>query len=115
MTSKSRNRNRRLRKKLRVGEFQEFGFDISFSLRPELPEADTIRFWDEFILEAIENHSLAFGGGTEGFVTAWGRGTTTDTHREIVRAWLTSRPEVVSAQAGPLVDAWQLPEDGAEL
>lgn len=111
----AKRRSRRLRKKLRVGDFQQFGFEVSFSLRPGLAEADSIRFWDDFVLEAIERNGLAFGGGTEGFVTAWGRGTATDVHREAVRAWLSSRPEVVSADVGPLVDAWHLPEDAPAL
>lgn len=101
-----KNRSRRLRKKLHVGEFQELGFVISFSLRPDLLEAQTVCFWDSFILEAIESHGLVFGGGSEGFISARGRGTTTEAHREMVQAWLISRPEVVSAQSGSHIDSW---------
>lgn len=111
----SKHHNRRLRKKLRIGEFQELGFEVSFALRPDLSEADSIRFWDGFIAEAIEAHGLAFGGGTEGFITAWGRGSATDIHRELVRAWLTSRSEVSSVRVGPLIDAWHLPHDAHAL
>ena len=102
----AKRRTRRLRKRLRVGEFQQLGFDVSFELRGGLEEDQLTRFWDAFILEAIERNGLAFGGGTNGFVCAWGRGSATESHREVVRSWLSSRPEVESAQAGPLIDAW---------
>lgn len=106
-----KHRSRRLRKKLRVGEFQEFGFDVSFQLRAGLSEVETERFWDAFLLDAIEPNGLAFGGSTEGFITAWGRGSVTDTHRERVRVWLGSRAEVETVTIGPLIDAWRLTHD----
>lgn len=111
----SKHHSRRLRKKLRVGEFQEFGFDVSFQLRADLSEVETERFWDAFLLEAIEPNGLAFGGSTEGFVTAWGRASATGTHRERVRVWLGSRSEVETAAIGPLIDAWHLPHDERAL
>ena len=106
-----KHRTRRLRKKLRVGEFQELGFDVTFTLRDGLDEDQLMNFWDAFILQAIEQNGLAFGGGTSGFVSAWGRGSAQESHRELVRGWLTARPEVQSADAGPLVDAWHGSED----
>ena len=56
-------------------------------------------------------NGLAFGGGAEGFVTAWGRGSATDTHRERIRAWLSSRPEIESVSVGALIDAWHQRHD----
>jgi uncharacterized protein YggL (DUF469 family) len=106
-----RHRTRRLRKKLRVGEFQELGFDVSFKLRDGLDENQMTNFWDAFILQAIEQNGLAFGGGTNGFVCAWGRGSTRESHRELVRGWLTARPEVESVHIGPLTDAWYASHD----
>jgi len=103
-----RNRSRRLRKKLRVGEFQEFGFEVSFKLRDGLGENPLDAFWDEFILEAIEGNGLAFGGSTNGFVCAAGRGSAHESHRESVRSWLAARPEVESVSTGPLIDAWHM-------
>ena len=99
-------RTRRLRKKLRVDEFQELGFEVSFELRDGLDEAQIDQFWDEFIVQSIEKNGLAFGGSTNGFVSAFGRGSTNEMHREIVEAWLKNRLEVESAQTGPLVDVW---------
>ncbi len=102
-----RKRSRRLRKKLRLGEFQQLGFEVSITLKPNL-EIDALdRFLDEFILDAIEKNELAFGGGTDGgFITTWKRGSTSDAHRTIVENWLRRRQEVVSVTLGFLVDAW---------
>jgi hypothetical protein len=113
MISLTKRRSRRLRKKLRVGEFQELGFEVSFELRPELAEDQLLAFWDAFILEAIERNGLAYGGGTQGFCSSWRRGSTTETHRELLRSWLSSRAEVSSVTVGPLMDAWHGGEDAA--
>ena len=102
-----RKRNRRLRKKLHLGEFQQLGFEVSIALKPDLGIEALDRFLDEFIVDAIETNELAFGGGTDGgFITAWDRRSTSDTHRTIVKNWLSQRQEVVSVSLGPLVDAW---------
>ena len=102
-----RQRSRRLRKNLRLGEFQQLGFEISITLKPNLGTDDLDRFLDEFILDAIERNGLAFGGGTDcGFITTWKRGAASEAHRTIVENWLNRRQEVVSVTIGPLVDAW---------
>lgn len=106
-----RKRSRRLRKKLRVGEFQELGFEVSFQLRPGLSEEERDKFWESFILDGIERNELIFGGGTDGFVALPHRGSATDAHRDIIRSWLSARPEVASVVIGPLVDAWHLSEE----
>lgn len=110
-----RNRSRRLRKKLHLDEFQQLGFEVSITLKPNLGIDDLDRFLDEFILDAIEENDLAFGGGTDyGFITTWKRGSASEAHRTIVENWLNQRQEVVSVTLGPLVDAWY-PEDRAAL
>lgn len=102
-----RQQSRRLRKKLRLGEFQQLGFEISIILKPNLGIDDLDHFLDEFILDAIEKNELAFGGGTGcGFITTWKRGSATEAHRTIVENWLRRRQEVVSVTLGQLVDAW---------
>ena len=75
-------------------------------LRSEITEVELNNFWDAFILDAIERYGLAYGGGTKGFASAWGRGSASETHREDVRTWLSSRADVLSVVIGPLVDAW---------
>ncbi len=102
-----RQRSRRLRKKLHLGEFQQLGFEVSITLKPNLEIDDLDRFLDEFILHAIEKNDLAFGGGTDsGFITTWKRGSASEAHRTIVENWLSRRQEVISATLGPLIDAW---------
>ena len=102
-----RQRSRRLRKKLHLDEFQQLGFEVSITLKPNLEIDELDRFLDEFILDAIEKNELAFGGGTGcGFITTWKRGSVCEAHRTIVENWLSQRQEVVSVALGPLVDAW---------
>jgi hypothetical protein len=102
-----RKRNRRLRKKLHLGEFQQLGFEVSITLKPDLGIDALDRLLDEFILDVIEKNELAFGGGTDGgFITIWKRGSASEAHRAAVENWLSNRPEVVSVTLGPLVDAW---------
>lgn len=105
----SKKRSRRLRKKLHVDEFQEFGFEVSFQFQPGLPQDTISRFWDDFIAEAIERNGLAYGGGTEGFVSLWKHGSAIEAHREQVRSWLSVRPELSSVEVGALVDAYGPP------
>jgi uncharacterized protein YggL (DUF469 family) len=107
----SKSRSRRLRKKLHLDEFQEFGFEISFSLPENLDSEELNDFFDQFITEAIENNGLVFGGGiggnSEGFVTLGKRGSATEEHRERVKSWLSAHPLVADIQVGGLVDAWR--------
>ena len=70
-----------------------------------LARGELVAFWDAFILEAVEANGLAYGGGTNGFVTSWGRGSVTETHQEAIRSWRAARTEVESIEVG-LVDAW---------
>jgi uncharacterized protein YggL (DUF469 family) len=106
MISLSKRRSRRLRKRLYVGEFREFGFTVRFEFRGKPDDGQLSAFFDAFIVEAIERNGLGFGGGdTEGFVTAV-RGSATEAHRLAVETWLGARAEVASLKVGPLVDAW---------
>lgn len=102
---------RRLRKKYRVGEFQELGFQINVKFKPNLSEAESDKIYDDFIA-LIEANNLAFGGGggaeyLQGFVTAWEiyRSPTT-AQREKIENWLESRPEISESEVGKLGDAW---------
>lgn len=104
-SGRSRRRSRRLRKKLRVGEFREFGFAVGFRVSPALSTQGVDELWNRFILDAIEARGLAFGGGQEGFVTKVGHGSATEADRDAVRAWLTARSGVDDVKVGPLEDA----------
>jgi uncharacterized protein len=106
----SKNRSKRLRKKLHIGEFQEFGLNLSFSLKDALEAEALDTFIDEFILEAIENNGLVYGGGvgneTCGFVALEGQGSVTDAHIAKLKSWLQAQSNVTNIEIGALVDAW---------
>lgn len=100
-------RSKRLRKKLRLGEFQELGFQLHAKIKVGVDEE---KLWDLFIGEAIEANGLLFGGGfgreINGFVTASGRGSASEEHREALVSWMEVRPEITEYKVGGLVDAW---------
>ena len=75
------SRSRRLRKKLRVDEFQQFGFWVEFQLSSRLTTHQTIQFWDSFITEAVEANLLTYGGSEIGFVVPEGNFSATESHR----------------------------------
>ena len=102
---------KRLRKKLRLGEFREYCFEISYQRTPDLP-LDELgdELGDDFIA-MIEDHGLQFGGGGppdtwHGVVELNGRGTVTEEHRQIVAGWLEWHPRITTYTIGELVDAW---------
>lgn len=104
---------KRLRKKKRLGEFREFGFNVHFQYR--MPEQDGEAFLDDCLdrlIAKIEEMDLGIGGGVtpegraEFFVERLGRGTVTPEEREALVAWLQEQPDVESLAAGELVDAW---------
>lgn len=112
-TKKLMRLNRRQRKKLRMGEFQEFVFEIKIHFNQALDEAAFDKFLDEFI-EFIESRQLIIAGlggrlplqETDGIVSTWGRGSTTEKDRQAVRDWLTQHPTVANANTGAFIDGW---------
>lgn len=58
----SKQRSRRLRKKLRLGEFQELGFSVDVTFRRLLTSDALDVFLDALLLEAIEPRRLMYGG-----------------------------------------------------
>ena len=55
-------RSRRLRKKLRIEEFQELGFEVSWNFPLATAEAQIDSLIDALINEVIEPRGLAFAG-----------------------------------------------------
>lgn len=106
----SKSRSKRLRKKLHVDEFQEFGFTLSFSLKNALDAEPLEAFTDEFISDAIENNGLVYGGGVGqescGFVALDKRGSVTDAQIAKLKSWLQAQSNVTNIEFGTLVDAW---------
>ena len=104
--------NKRLRKKRRVGEFKELGFELLGELRPGTSDDDVEAFVDRLIV-AVEARKLGFGGGGgrdgkfEGFVTRMGRGSATEEDRTALDAFLAGDVDVVRHEVGALKDAWR--------
>lgn len=102
----NKRRSRRLRKKLRIAEFQELGFDYSvvWAQFPSTVQQD--EFIDRFLEEVVEARDLRVGGGcTEGAIVGSSKNPT-DLDREAVQSWVRAFPGVVDVKVGPLVDAW---------
>jgi uncharacterized protein YggL (DUF469 family) len=103
---------RRLRKKKRIGEFQELGFEVSFDMSPELTIEQRNALLDAFIMDAIEANDLACGGGGsdmnwEVFVVAEKpRASAAEAQRQAVQAWLEGQKAISNIKVGELRDAW---------
>ena len=101
---------KRLRKKTRLGEFREMGFEVHFRVSEAVSDVALDAFWDRFIGEAIEANGLACGGGCGRewsiFVTTDGRGSATEEQRALVERWLRQRGDVENVSVGALEDAW---------
>lgn len=102
---------KRLRKKLHVGEFQQFGFQISAQFHAKLKTAEFDELYDDFI-DAIEDAKLLFGGGGEesgikGFITERKKyASPSIEQKEKITSWLANRSEIASYKVGDLKDAW---------
>jgi uncharacterized protein YggL (DUF469 family) len=100
---------RHLRKKGRLGEFREFGFELAFSLPAELSESQVLGFGDEFF-DHVESRNLMVGGASghrwDLLVTPAGRGSATEGDREEIRAWLERHSLVSEVRVGELIDVW---------
>ncbi len=110
---KLRHLNRRQRKKLHVGEFQELVFEVRIRFQQPMDDVAHDAFLDGFIA-LIESRHLAVGGmggslplmETDGIVSAWGRGSPTESDRQAVVDWLRRHPAVASADSSDFMDGW---------
>jgi uncharacterized protein YggL (DUF469 family) len=105
----AKNRNRRLRKKLRVDEYQELGFDIGFKL-PEDSNDDAVEnFLNTFFDEAVEPNGLGFGGEGDtlwhGIICTQKLGKCTEEHRNLIEKWLKDS-DATDIAVGELYDVW---------
>jgi uncharacterized protein YggL (DUF469 family) len=109
MTIESKNRSRRLRKKLRVDEFQELGFDVAWKFKEGITMEEMDTFIDKFFDEVIEPNALGFGGEGDvlwhGLVCTQNIGKCTEENRKAVEQWLTDNG-AMSVSVSALYDVW---------
>ena len=101
--------NRRLRKKLYLGEFAIIGFEFSCSIA-EMDETKVNDFFSELLAFLESNNMLFSGGGTKdnfgGYITSQQRyGSLTDADSEALKTWLSSNSGVTDVQLEDLSDA----------
>ena len=105
---------KRLRKKLWLSEFRQFGFEVRFSLCGHHADAEINNFLDSFILDVIEPRGLLCGGGGgktwNFFVHPNGRRSASEDDREYLLRSLRGYTDVIDIEVDPLVDAWYPPD-----
>ncbi|PCI58798.1 MAG: hypothetical protein COB35_13000 [Gammaproteobacteria bacterium] len=105
----AKNRSRRLRKKLRVDEFQELGFDVAWQFNEGITGEELDSFINKFFAEVIEPNGLGFGGEGDhlwhGLICTQKLGKCTEEHRQAVEKWLTNNG-AKSASVSELYDVW---------
>ncbi|WP_448211321.1 YggL family protein [Colwellia sp. MEBiC06753] len=105
----AKNRSLRLRKKLRVDEFQELGFDVAWRLPEDSTDESIDNFVDRFFIEIIEPNGLGFGGEGDtlwhGLICTQKLGKCTEENRAAVEQWLTDNGATAVA-VSELYDVW---------
>jgi hypothetical protein len=100
---------KRLRKKLRRGEFTQYGFELTLKYAPDLSQEDYELAWDAVIgvIERLELRVTGAGANTDfwGFVTKHKGCTEQD--REALTEALQALTCVVNVTTTPLEDAWR--------
>jgi uncharacterized protein YggL (DUF469 family) len=105
----AKNRSERLRKKLRVDEFQELGFDVAWQLNDDITSEELDAFIDKFFSEVIQPSGLGFGGEGDtlwhGLICTQKLGSCTDENRATVEKWLTDNG-ATSVAVSSLYEVW---------
>ncbi|MBB5446464.1 MULTISPECIES: YggL family protein [unclassified Paraburkholderia] len=106
----SKKHNRRQRKKLHIGEFQEMAFSASARFLPDTSPAQREVVLETFIAFIEENGMLAAVSTSTDFdafiVSDAPRGSTTEGQRSAVHSWLSTQNCVTDAVVGEMIDAW---------
>lgn len=91
----AKQRSRRLRKKMRIDEFQELGFSVKWTFPENTPIEEVDSFVDDFILNVIEPNGLAFDASGylswEGLICLQKIGKCTEEHRQLVENYLKEK------------------------
>ncbi|MGL4475179.1 MAG: 50S ribosome-binding protein YggL [Shewanella sp.] len=103
------NRSRRLRKKLRIDEFQELGFDVHWTFNDDVSEDAIDATLDKFIEQVIEPRNLGFHGGGhrgwEGVIATQNVGKCSDEDRAAVTEFWKNQA-VTNVEVTELYDIW---------
>lgn len=105
----AKNRSPRLRKKLRVDEFQELGFDINWTFDPSTSENEIDNIVNQFVDDVIETRKLGFHGGGhkqwEGIIATQKLGKCTEEDRLAVKTFWEGQ-KVSQLEVSELYDIW---------
>ena len=105
----AKNRSQRLRKKLRVDEFKELGFDVAWQLNEAITSDEIDAFIDKFFSEVIQPNGLGFGGEGDtlwhGLICTQKLGSCTEENRASVGKWLNDTG-AQSVAVSELYDVW---------
>ena len=108
-TDKNKPRSRRLRKKLKLGEFREDQFDLEMIIpySNDNTFAKKIGEWNSF----LELHGFLYihcvaGKKLMSHLTGHSNRSLTEDDRELVEQWLSKREWVSNFEIGELKDAW---------
>ena len=102
-----KNKSKRVQKKLFLGEFAVYGFEVSGKIAQE-SEFDC--FFDDFMI-FIESKGLCFGGGYtkdffDGFITHMNRyDSVSEDERQEIESWLSSQGSLSDIKVDGLVDS----------
>lgn len=107
--SRNKNRSRRLQKKLRLGKFQELGFNLRIRFKPEVTEEQKDAFFDKFIEECIEANNLMLGGTYEESFICKEKGSCVLDDRYNVSFYLSKHTDILEATVSHFIDAWYGP------
>ncbi|MCK6375908.1 MAG: YggL family protein [Zoogloea sp.] len=103
----ARQRSRRIRKKLKIGEFQELGFLFRTEISPSLASNEQLDLIERLIHEVLGPRGLQMGGGLqEAYVAKRSPGSASDADLSAVREWFGRQHEIESFDVGSLSDAW---------
>lgn len=102
----ARELSRRLRKNLRIGEFQQLGFAYEISWAGDDTVDAQDRFLECLLAEVIGPRGPCLGGGPDcGFVSVR-RGSATEDDRAAFESWVGDWPGIKHQTVGVLQDAW---------
>ena len=102
----SKHRNSRLRKKLHLDEFVEYGFEVKYGC-PKESEMDFLVILSK---EVLTPRNMVFGYEDAGQVFISGLfGSLSEEDHNIMKTWIGSQSFLSSSDIGPLVDAWHPP------